>query len=190
VRAESRGREEQEGLRRAITRSRRLASRCNPTNVASAAPRSRSRYNWIGNIASESKPVGREDGAVFTDSELRFLVSLQQGRLVTIGPDDAPQIHPVTFVVDSDLGSVDISSTRLRDSQKYRNVRRDPRVSLVVDDPTLPLRGFDELSGRGLEIHGMAELAEKSGADVIRIRPVRLDRWNLGDAGHHSRFVT
>ena len=127
---------------------------------------------------------------MFTDSELRFLESLRQGRLVTIGPDDAPQIHPVTFVVNSDLGSVDISSARLRDSQKYRNVRRDPRVSLVVDDPSLPLRGFDELSGRGLEIHGMAELAEKSGADVIRIRPVRLDRWNLGDAGHHSRFVT
>jgi len=37
-------------------------------------------------------------------------------------------------------------------------------VSLVVDDPSLPLRGFDELSGRGLEIHGIAELAEMSGA--------------------------
>ena len=126
---------------------------------------------------------------MFTDSELRFLESLQQGRLVTIGPDDTPQIHPVTFVVNRDLGSVDISSPRLRDSQKYRNVRRDPRVSLVVDDPSLPLRGFDELSGRGLEIHGMAELAERPGADVICIRPVRLDGWNVGGSGHQSRFV-
>ena len=126
---------------------------------------------------------------MFTDAELRFLESRQQGRLATIGPDDAPQIHPVTFFVNSDLGSVDISSARLRDSQKYRNVRRDPRVSLVVDDPSLPLRGFDELSGRGLEIHGIAELAEISGADVIRVRPVRLDSWNLGGSGHQSRFV-
>jgi len=30
----------------------------------------------------------------FTDTELRFLASRQQGRLATIGPDDAPQIHP------------------------------------------------------------------------------------------------
>ncbi|MBB5163780.1 PPOX class F420-dependent oxidoreductase [Mycobacterium sp. AZCC_0083] len=126
---------------------------------------------------------------MFTDTELRFLESRQQGRLATIGPDDAPQIHPVAFVVDSGYGSVDISGVRLRESQKYRNVRRDPRVSLVVDDPSLPLRGFDELSGRGLEIHGIAELAEISGADVIRVRPVRLDSWNLGGSGHQSRFV-
>jgi pyridoxamine 5'-phosphate oxidase family protein len=127
---------------------------------------------------------------VFTDTELRFLESRQQGRLATIGPDDAPQIHPVTFFVNSDLGSVDISSARLRDSQKYRNVRRDPRVSLVVDDPSLPLRGFDEPSGRGLEIHGIAELTEISGADAIRVRPVRLDSWNLEGSGCRSRFVT
>jgi pyridoxamine 5'-phosphate oxidase family protein len=92
--------------------------------------------------------------------------------------------------VNSDLGSVDISSARLRDSQKYRNVRRDPRVSLVVDDPSSPLRGFDEPSGRGLEIHGIAELAEISGADVIRVRPVRLDSWNLEGSGYRSRFIT
>ena len=124
---------------------------------------------------------------MFTDTELGFLGSRQRGRLVTIGPDGAPQIHPVVFVVDRGHGSVDITS--VRESQKYRNVRRDPRVSLVVDDPSLPLRGFDELSGRGLEIHGIAELAEISGADVIRVRPVRLDSWNLGGSGHQSRFV-
>lgn len=125
---------------------------------------------------------------MFTDTELRFLESRQQGRLVTIGPDGAPQIHPVAFVVDSGYGSVDIRS--VRESQKYRNVRHDPRVSLSVDDPSLPLRGFDEPTGRGVEIHGFAELAEISGSDVIRVRPVRLDSWNLGGSGHQSRFVS
>lgn len=125
---------------------------------------------------------------MFTDTELRFLDAHQQGRLATIGPDGAPQIHPVVFVVDSGYGSVDITS--VRESQKYRNVRHDPRVSLSVDDPSLPLRGFDEPTGRGVEIHGFAELAEISGTDVIRVRPVRLDSWNLGGSGHHSRFVS
>jgi pyridoxamine 5'-phosphate oxidase family protein len=125
---------------------------------------------------------------VFTDTELGFLESCRQGRLVTIGPDGAPQIHPVTFVVDSGYGSVDISSAR--ESQKYRNVRHDPRVSLSVDDPSLPLRGFDEPTGRGVEIHGFAELAEIAGTDVIRVRPVRPDSWNVGGTGHLSRFVT
>ena len=64
---------------------------------------------------------------------------------------------------------------------------RDGRLA----DPSLPLRGFDELTGRGVEIHGVATLAERSGLDVICIRPVRVDRWNLEDAnGHQSRFVT
>ena len=125
---------------------------------------------------------------MFTDTEMRFLESHQQGRLVTIGTDGAPQIHPVAFVVDGGYGSVDVISQR--ESQKYRNVRRDPRVSLSVDDPSLPLRGFDELTGRGVEIHGFAELAEISGTDVIRVRPVRLDSWNLGGSGHRSRFVS
>lgn len=125
---------------------------------------------------------------MFTDTEMRFLESHQQGRLVTIGTDGSPQIHPVTFVVDGGYGSVDVISQR--ESQKYRNVRRDPRVSLSVDDPSLPLRGFDELTGRGVEIHGFAELAEISGTDVIRVRPVRLDSWNLGGSGHRSRFVS
>jgi pyridoxamine 5'-phosphate oxidase family protein len=125
---------------------------------------------------------------VFTDTELGFLESRQRGRLVTIGPDGAPQIHPVVFVVDRGHGSVDITS--VRESQKYRNVRHDPRVSLSVDDPSLPLRGFDEPTGRGVEIHGFAELAEICGTDVIRVRPVRLESWNLGGFGHHSRFVT
>jgi len=41
----------------------------------------------------------------------------------------------VAFVVDSGYGSVESVAFGLRESQKYRNVRRDPRVSLVVDDP-------------------------------------------------------
>ena len=130
---------------------------------------------------------------VFTDAELAFLDSVRHGRLTTIGRDGTPQIHPVSFVVDALVGTLEIGSRRLRDTDKYRNVRRDPRVTLVVDDPALPLRGsteLDEFDARAVEIHGFAELVERSGIDVLRIRPVRIEAWNLDDLGHHGRFTS
>ena len=105
--------------------------------------------------------------------------------LSTLMKDGSPQVTPVWFDYDGSHIRVNSALGRVKD----KNIRRDPRVSLVVDDPSLPLRGFDEPTGRGLEIHGMAELAEISGTDVIRVRPVRVDSWNLGGSGHQSRFV-
>ena len=40
--------------------------------------------------------------AVFTADEYRYLAARRDGRLVTIGAGDAPQIHPVTFRIDAD----------------------------------------------------------------------------------------
>jgi pyridoxamine 5'-phosphate oxidase family protein len=124
---------------------------------------------------------------MFTAAELSFLSALGRGRLSTIGPDGTPQVHPVTFVVGAD--HLEIGGPRLRESHKYRNIRRDPRVSLVVDDESF---GDD----RTIEIHGTAELAETStplapgfGTDVIRIRPVRVDACNVETPGHSGRFV-
>src|ERR1700754_5187975 len=106
--------------------------------------------------------------AVFTDSEYRFLAARQQARMVSIGPGDAPQIHPVSYHVDAAGGWVEIGGPRLRDSQKYRNIRRDPRVTLIVDDQSVP----DAAGARAIEIHGMADLSERPaagvGTDIIR----------------------
>jgi pyridoxamine 5'-phosphate oxidase family protein len=132
--------------------------------------------------------------AVFTDAEYRFLAARQQARMVSIGPGDAPQIHPVSYRVDAVGGWVEIGGPRLRDSQKYRNIRRDPRVTLIVDDQSASLHGADAPGARGIEIHGMADLSERPaagvGTDIIRIRPVRIDSWNIERPGHGSRFVT
>jgi pyridoxamine 5'-phosphate oxidase family protein len=132
--------------------------------------------------------------AVFTDSEYRFLAARQQARMVSIGPGDAPQIHPVSYRVDTAGGWVEIGGPRLRDSQKYRNIRRDPRVTLIVDDQSAPLHGADVAGARTIEIHGMADLCERpaagEGTDIIRIRPVRIESWNIERPGHDCRFVT
>ena len=134
--------------------------------------------------------------AVFTADEYRYLAARRDGRLVTIGAGDAPQIHPVSFRIDAEGGAIEIGGPRIRDSQKYRNIRRDPRVSLIVDDETAPLQGSDAAGARGVQIRGMAELSERPppapgmGTDVILIRPVRIDAWNVAQPGHYSRFVT
>lgn len=127
---------------------------------------------------------------MFTDAEVEFLTEQARGRLVTLGADGAPKIHPVVFSVDAGTPSLDIIGESLHEAQKYRNVRRDPRVTLTVEDPALPLQGVDDrTTGRGLRIHGLAETDQTRGWDVIRVRPVRLDVWNLVSIGHRSRFL-
>jgi pyridoxamine 5'-phosphate oxidase family protein len=126
---------------------------------------------------------------VLTDAEYRYLAARGCGRLASIGPDGAPQVHPVPFVVDLGSDCIDIRGPRLRESQKYRNIRRDPRVCLMVDDEATAGGAADR---RGLEIRGTAELCESGagyGSDIIRIRPVRVEVWNVGASGHHCRFV-
>ena len=129
--------------------------------------------------------------AMFTETEIRFLEEHARGRLSTVGVDDRTHVHPVAFVVDGERDALNIIGAGLRDKQKYRNVRHDPRVTLTVDDPALPLSGVDDRdTGRGLKIHGLAEATESHGIDVIRIRPIRVDEWNLDRSGHRRRFLT
>jgi len=43
-------------------------------------------------------------------------------------------VRPVGFVVNAEAGTVDIAGMRNPTTQKWRNVQRDRRVALVVDD--------------------------------------------------------
>jgi len=65
----------------------------------------------------------------------------------TLGPDGAPQTTPIWFLFEH--GHVRFSLVEGR--QKLRNLRRDPRLSVVVIDPTRPthyleLRGTVDLT--------------------------------------------
>jgi PPOX class probable F420-dependent enzyme len=60
----------------------------------------------------------------------------------TLGPGGAPQITPIWFLFDG--GRVRFSLVEGR--QKLRNLRRDPRVSVVVIDPSRPTH-YIELRG-------------------------------------------
>lgn len=67
--------------------------------------------------------------------------------VVTMMPDDTPQVTPVW--VDYDGSHVIINSARGR--QKDKNLRRNPNVALSIQDPDNPYR-YLEVRGRVTEI--------------------------------------
>ncbi len=124
---------------------------------------------------------------IFTDPEYHYLIEHPLGRLATIGPDGAPQAHPVAFWVDLDTGVIKIGGPELSRSQKYRNVRADPRVSLVVDDQSTTANPIGQ-TGRGIEIRGVVEIVDTKeplvpgfSPETFHIHPHRIVRWNIGE---------
>lgn len=79
--------------------------------------------------------------------------------LASLGPDGEPQAHPVWYDWQEDR--LKISTTT--DRQKYRNVRRDPRVAATIQDPDNPYR-YLEIRG---EITSIEEDPEKKFIDHL-----------------------
>jgi pyridoxamine 5'-phosphate oxidase family protein len=118
-----------------------------------------------------------------SENERNYLINQPLGRLATLSRDGAPQVRPVGFTLNEDLGTIDIIGRDLAASQKFRNIRRDGRVSLVVDD----LASTDPWSPRGIEIRGRADAlvattpceTSTTGHDLIRIHPTRVISWGI-----------
>jgi pyridoxamine 5'-phosphate oxidase family protein len=124
---------------------------------------------------------------IFTNAEHEYLVGHPLGRLATIGPDGAPQVHPVAFWVEPDSGVILIGGPELTKSQKYRNVESDPRVSFVVDDQSEMPNPIGQ-TGRGIEIRGRIEIVTQAkplvpgfGHEALHLHPHRIVSWNIGE---------
>ncbi len=126
--------------------------------------------------------------------ELRafLMFGTRTGKIGTVMKSGAPHVMPIWFVLDGE----DIVFTTGRDTVKGRNLRRDPRVSMVVDDQQPPysfvhVRGEarisedpDELLRFAIEIgrrYMGAELAEEFGRRnavpgelLVRVAPIRV----------------
>ncbi|GAB1336361.1 hypothetical protein ACE1SV_29510 [Streptomyces sp. E-15] len=87
------------------------------------------------------------------------LKSLLDGKVFivvgTVQPDGSPQMSPVWVKRDGD--SLLFSTTV--DRRKYKNLRRDPRVTVVVVDPEQPYEYA--------EIRGTADTTTEGGQDLI-----------------------
>ena len=120
----------------------------------------------------------------FTPNEVRYLAGQRLGRLATIGPDGAPQVRPVAFFVHGAAGTSDVGGLHMGTTQKFRNVERDGRAALVVDD----LAPGDGWNPRALEVRGRAEALrdhepprEGFSREIIRIHADRVISWGVGD---------
>ena len=104
-------------------------------------------------------------------AETEYLAAQPLGRLATVGDAGDPHVVPVTFTYDEAEGSVDVLGHNLTGSKKWKDLGRNPAVSIVIDDVLPPWQP------RGIEIRGTAELDADTPA--IRIRPTRVISWGI-----------
>lgn len=121
--------------------------------------------------------------SIFTATEIAYLQSQRLGRLATVGPNGQPHVVPVGFRYNPTLDTIDIGGHDFAKRKKFRDVQRNPRVAVVVDD----LVSVTPWRVRGVEIRGEAEVLESGGEQVgphfdpemFRIRPRRIVSWGL-----------
>jgi PPOX class probable F420-dependent enzyme len=78
------------------------------------------------------------------DGQRRLLRDTRHGVLTTLKRDGTPQLSIIGYAFDPESELVRISVTD--DRAKTRNLRRDPRASLLVTPPSM--RGYVVLEGR------------------------------------------
>jgi PPOX class probable F420-dependent enzyme len=99
-----------------------------------------------------------------------FLSENLKVQIATIGPDGAPHLTTLFYVLEDGL----LVFWTYGRSQKVVNLRRDPRITCLVED------GEDYFELRGVSIQGKARLVEDR--DEIRALGARVARRMAGDA--------
>ena len=94
------------------------------------------------------------------DSARRLIESGALGHLVTIGRDGSPQVTCIWVGIDG----ADLVSGHLREQQKLRNVRRDPRVALSFEGTEIHPPGLKEY----LVVHGTAVIEEGGAPELLQ----------------------
>ncbi|MFE0256926.1 PPOX class F420-dependent oxidoreductase [Streptomyces sp. NPDC059010] len=126
-----------------------------------------------------------ESGTEFSEAEHAYLRSQRLGRLATVDPAGQPQANPVGFFPQDD-GTILVGGRAMGATKKWRNLSKNPKVALVVDD----LVSVRPWRVRGIEVRGDAELLTGPhelgpyfSEEVIRIHPRWVHSWGLEQEG-------
>jgi PPOX class probable F420-dependent enzyme len=94
--------------------------------------------------------------SALTKEQVEILRGKHLAYLATVNADGSPQVTPVWVDTDGQAVIMNTAVGRL----KERNIRRDPRVMIAVNDPANP-------NATQVLIRGRAELIEEGAKEVI-----------------------
>ena len=114
---------------------------------------------------------------MFSGKEKDYLKTQKLARIATVSADGQPDVALVNFEFDGEyfyVGGLTITRTF-----KYKNVLKNPRVSIVFDD----YENANPWRPRGLKVHGTADLVSGQGralsGENIRIKPETTWSWGI-----------
>jgi pyridoxamine 5'-phosphate oxidase family protein len=131
---------------------------------------------------------------MFTQREIEYLNSQRLVRIATAAPvvsssieggegSIQPDVVPVGF--DFDVDYFYVGGMNLLKSTKYKNVLKNNKVALVIDD----LKTVDPWDPRGMKIYGIADIVNREGGymdttghsnpQYIRITPKKKWSWGI-----------
>jgi pyridoxamine 5'-phosphate oxidase family protein len=122
--------------------------------------------------------------ATFSGKEFEYLKGQRLARLATVDAHSAPHVVPVGFRLSDDGAAIEVGGHNFGKSKKYRDLKANPRVAIVIDD----LASVDPWTPRGLEVRGTAELHDSGGGERfgrgwddawVRIVPERVISWGI-----------
>jgi len=126
--------------------------------------------------------------SIFSQKEEEYLKSQRLARIATVAsiPEERsvqPDVVPVGFDFDGEY--LYVGGMNLLKSAKYRNVLKNDKVAIVVDD----LKTIDPWDPRGIKIYGSADVITRQGGYMestdhpnphyIRISPKKNWSWGV-----------
>lgn len=111
----------------------------------------------------------------FTAAEAAYLRSQPLMRFATASPSGKPDVAPVVFELDGD--DIVTSGFDIAKTVRYRNVRENPRATLVIDD----LASTDPWSPRGVKVIGSCTVESHGQGERFRIHPEVVISWGVND---------
>ena len=129
--------------------------------------------------------------SIFSQKEIEYLKSQRLARIATAATltqeekSIQPDVVPVGFDLDGEY--LYVGGMNLLKSTKYRNVLKNDKVAIVVDD----LKSIDPWEARGIKVYGTADIITRQGGymentdhpnpQYIRITPKK--KWSWGVEG-------
>jgi len=125
--------------------------------------------------------------SIFTQKEIEYLKSQRLARIATAASTQQegsaqPDVVPVGFDFDGEY--LYVGGMNLLKSTKFRNVLKNNKIAIVVDD----LKSIDPGDPRGVRIYGTADIVTRQGGymentdqpdpQYIRVNPKK--RWSWG----------